>query len=93
MELLVVGDVHGSHPDSVLWNRGKLKNIGKLQFIGHTPCKLGKAEFDRISNTLIIDTGAYRPVGLTAVKEDQDGEIEKIIFEPTLLIDVMSEKG
>ncbi|MDT8976569.1 hypothetical protein RQP50_09980 [Paenibacillus sp. chi10] len=92
MELLVVGDVHGSHPDSVLWNRGKLKNIGKMQIIGHTPCESGKAEFDRISSTL-IDTGAYRPVGLTAVKEDQDGEIEEIIFEPTLLIDVMSEKG
>ncbi|WP_185929410.1 metallophosphoesterase family protein [Paenibacillus popilliae] len=82
-----------SYPDSVLWNRGKLKNIGKLQIIGHTPCKSGKAEFDHISNTLNIDTGAYRPVGLTAVKVNHDGEIEEIIFEPTLLIDVMSEKG
>jgi len=42
---------------------------------------------------LNIDTGAYQPVGLTAVKEDQDGEIEEFIFEPTLPIDVMSEKG
>jgi len=42
---------------------------------------------------LNIDTEAYRPVGLTAVKEDQDGEIEEIIFEPTLSIDMMSGKG
>jgi len=53
-----------------LWNRGQLKNIGKLQIIGHTPCESGNAEFNRISSTLNIDTGVYRPVGLTAVKEE-----------------------
>ncbi|GIN87435.1 hypothetical protein J6TS2_38210 [Heyndrickxia sporothermodurans] len=24
----------------ILWNRGTIKNINKLQIIGHTPCEL-----------------------------------------------------
>lgn len=77
-----------SHPESVLWNRGQLKNIGKLQIIGHTPCKSGKAEFDSESNTLNIDTGAYLPKGLTAVEINDEGKVNEIIFVPTLSIDV-----
>ncbi|WP_336245851.1 metallophosphoesterase [Paenibacillus apiarius] len=77
-----------SHPESVLWNRGQLKNIGKLQIIGHTPCKSGRAEFDSESNTLNIDTGAYLPKGLTAVKINDEGKVDEIIFVPTLSIDV-----
>ncbi|WP_374019091.1 metallophosphoesterase family protein [Paenibacillus thiaminolyticus] len=77
-----------SHPESVLWNRGPLKNMGKLQIIGHTPCNSGRAEFDRESNSLNIDTGAYLPKGLTAVKMNDDGQVDEIIFVPTLSIDV-----
>ncbi|OAB43729.1 metallophosphoesterase family protein [Paenibacillus glacialis] len=77
-----------SHPESVLWNRGQLKNIGKLQIIGHTPCKSGRAEFDNDSNTLNIDSGVYLPKGLTAVKINDEGKVDEIIFVPTLSIDV-----
>jgi len=77
-----------SHPESVLWTRGQLKNIGKLQIIGHTPCKSGRAEFDNKSNTLNIDTGAYSPRGLTAVKINDEGKVAEIIFVPTLSVDV-----
>lgn len=77
-----------SHPESVLWNRSQLKNIGKLQIIGHTPCKSGRAEFDAESNVMNIDTGAYRPKGLTAVKINGEGKVAEIIFEPTQSIDV-----
>lgn len=77
-----------SHPESVLWNRGQLKNIGKLQIFGHTPCKSGRAEFDSESNTLNIDTGAYLAKGLTAVKINDEGKVDEIIFVPTLSIDV-----
>ncbi|SCW62345.1 serine/threonine protein phosphatase 1 [Paenibacillus tianmuensis] len=77
-----------SHPESVLWTRGQLKNIGKLQLIGHTPCKSGRAEFDNESNILNIDTGAYLPKGLTAVKINDEGKVAEIIFVPTLSVDV-----
>jgi len=77
-----------SHPKSVLWNRSRLENIEKLQIIGHTPCKSGKAEFNKESNVLNIDTGAYLQKGLTAMKIDAEGKIIEIIFEPTQLIDI-----
>ncbi|MGM1045858.1 MAG: metallophosphoesterase family protein [Bacillota bacterium] len=88
ISLIAENPFEESHPESVLWNRGKLKNIGKLQIIGHTPCKSGMAEFDNESNTLNIDTGAYRPIGLTAVIVNGEGKVDEIIFEPTLSIDV-----
>ncbi|RJX39976.1 serine/threonine protein phosphatase [Paenibacillus pinisoli] len=77
-----------SHPESVLWTRGRLKHIGKLQIIGHTPCQSGRAEFDFESNTWNIDTWAYRPNGLSAVKINDEGQVTEIIFVPTLAIDV-----
>ncbi|SMF84480.1 serine/threonine protein phosphatase 1 [Paenibacillus uliginis N3/975] len=77
-----------SHPESVLWTRGQLKNLGKLQIIGHTPCKSGRAELDKKSNTLNIDTGAYRHVGLSAVKVNGEGKIKEIVFVPTVSKDV-----
>lgn len=36
--------------EGVLWNRTKLKNIGKLQVIGHTPTAGGKPEYNESSN-------------------------------------------
>ncbi|REK74450.1 metallophosphoesterase family protein [Paenibacillus paeoniae] len=77
-----------AHPESVLWTRSPLKNIGKLQIIGHTPCQSGRAEFDAESHTLNIDTWAYRPNGLSAVKINDEGQVDEILFVPTLAIDV-----
>lgn len=41
----------------VLWNRDKLLDIGKLQVVGHTPSR--NCKFDKKSNTIYIDTGAF----------------------------------
>ncbi|HHY83190.1 MAG TPA: hypothetical protein GX505_11035 [Clostridiales bacterium] len=30
----------------LLWNRGEIKNIGKIQVIGHTPCKNDEPVYD-----------------------------------------------
>lgn len=42
----------------VMWNRDKLLNLGKLQVVGHTHAV--EPRFDKSSNTLYIDTGAFR---------------------------------
>lgn len=80
-----------SHSSSVLWNRGPLKNLGKLQLIGHTPCGSGRAEYDDRSNTLNLDTGAYEPGGLSAAVINGEGKIERILYCPTEPVDVQRE--
>ncbi len=42
----------------VMWNRDKLLNCGKLQVVGHTHDI--EPRFDKRSNALYIDTGAFR---------------------------------
>jgi serine/threonine protein phosphatase 1 len=69
-------DEHG-----VLWNRSPLKNINKLQIIGHTPCE--EPQYDAQSNTWNIDTGAGYSRHLTGVKIKPNGEIIEFISEDT----------
>ncbi|WP_442602251.1 metallophosphoesterase family protein [Paenibacillus sp. KN14-4R] len=76
-------------PVSVLWNRSPLKHIGKLQIIGHTPCPSGKPEYDRSAHAWNIDTGAYKPNGLSALKVTPDGEVIEIVHLPTEMGDVL----
>lgn len=67
-------------PHGVLWNRGKVKNINKLQIIGHTPCENREPIYNREENYLNIDTGAgYKDGVLTGVKLNKKGEILKVI--------------
>ncbi|NDI35755.1 metallophosphoesterase family protein [Chengkuizengella sediminis] len=68
---------------SVIWNRNKIKNINKLQIIGHTPCK--EPQYNRYSNSWNIDTGAaYSGYGyLTGVKVKANGMIKEFIKELT----------
>ncbi|SDZ08221.1 metallophosphoesterase family protein [Bacillus sp. 166amftsu] len=65
----------------VLWNRSPLKNINKLQIIGHTPCE--NPHYDIESNTWNIDTGAAYLGYLTGVKIKPNGEILEFIREDT----------
>lgn len=74
--------------DGVLWNRGRLKDIGKLQVIGHTPCS--KPTYDDAGNTWNIDTGAAYSGYLTGIKVNADGEIAEFIREET---DVRDKEG
>lgn len=70
---------------SVIWNRSPLKNLGKLQIIGHTPCE--QPTYDEKSNSWNIDTAAAYSGFLTGVKIDADGRIIEFIKEETDLRD------
>jgi serine/threonine protein phosphatase 1 len=69
----------------VLWNRSPLKNIGKLQIIGHTPTD--RPKYDMTSNAWNIDTGAAYLGYLTGVKIKSNGEVSEFIREDTDLRD------
>jgi serine/threonine protein phosphatase 1 len=66
---------------SVLWNRSPLKNIGKLQIIGHTPCE--EPKYDKHRHSWNIDTGAAYSGYLTGVKIQQNGKVIEFIREKT----------
>jgi serine/threonine protein phosphatase 1 len=69
-------------PKGLLWNRSPLKNIGKLQVIGHTPQKKGPV-YQNESHSWNIDTGAYLGKKLTGIKLTEQGELIEIISETT----------
>ncbi len=64
---------------SIIWTRGELLNIGKLQVVGHT--RMDDVIYNESSNTLYIDTSIYAGNKLTAV-----------IVEKNKLIETISEK-
>jgi serine/threonine protein phosphatase 1 len=63
------------HPDSVVWTRQQLKNIGKIQIVGHTPTRSGKPEYEDRSNSWNIDTGACFSGRLSAIKLTPQGTV------------------
>ncbi len=67
----------------VLFNRSPLKNVGKVQVIGHSVVKDGKPIYYHKSNSWNIDTGAYLGICLTGIKLSYTGELLKIISLPT----------
>lgn len=75
------------NPDGILWRRGPLRNVGKLQIIGHTPTT-GTPEFDAATNVLNIDTGACYGRGLSAVRISAAGQLLDTIFVSTHQADV-----
>ncbi|PJJ61148.1 metallophosphoesterase family protein [Hymenobacter chitinivorans] len=74
------------NPDGILWRRGPLRNIGKLQVIGHTPTD-GSPDFDPIHHVLNIDTGAVYGQALTGVKIKANGDVLRVISVPTNPLD------
>jgi serine/threonine protein phosphatase 1 len=71
--------------NSVIWARGELLNIGKLQVVGHTHRK--EVFFDKVSNALYIDTTAYGNNKLASVIVDQNKLIDTL-EEKTVIDDV-----
>ena len=71
--------------NSVIWARGPLLNIGKLQVVGHTHRK--EVHFDKEADALYIDTTAYGNNKLSAVIVEQDKLVE-IIDQQTCIDDV-----
>jgi serine/threonine protein phosphatase 1 len=62
-------------PNGVLWTRQTLKNIGKIQVFGHTPTASGNPEYDKLSDSWNIDTGACFSGKLSAIKLSPYGEV------------------
>ena len=60
---------------SVLWNRGKIKNIGKMQIYGHAALGGGRAKYNEKSNAWDIDTAASYGGYLTALRVSGGGEV------------------
>lgn len=65
----------------VLYNRGGLKNIGKLQIAGHNIVEGNKPHFNPKENAWHIDTGAWLKKHLSALKIDADGNSVKVLKE------------
>lgn len=61
----------------VLFNRKPLKNIEKLQFLGHIV--VDKPIYDENANAWYLDTGAGFGRKLTGAKVSETGEIEEMI--------------
>lgn len=58
----------------ILWNRAEIKNIGKLQIIGHTPRRDGKPFYDAEQKYCNVDTGSFLGLALSAVRLDENGD-------------------
>lgn len=58
----------------VMWNRDTLLNLGKLQVVGHTHDS--EPRFDKKSNTIYIDTGAFRNNKLSCAIIEQSKVVE-----------------
>lgn len=71
--------------NSIIWARGDLLNIGRLQVIGHTHRK--EVFFDKVSNAIYIDTTAFGNNKLSAAIVEQNKLIE-IIDQKTNADDV-----
>lgn len=74
--------IDGKKPDNqkdinIIFNRKKLKNIHKTQFIGHIV--VNEATYDADAQAWYLDTGAGFGKKLTGAKVDSQGKIKKII--------------
>lgn len=72
----------------VLWNRTALRDIGKIQVIGHTPQTHGRATYSVQPPFWNVDTGAFRGICLTGIKLDPTGKLLEEINISTDLRDI-----
>ncbi len=77
------------HSEGILWTRSLLKNISKLQIIGHTPQLDGTPKYNETSNSWNIDTAAVYGKGLTALRLNETGEVLKTINVNTDIRDIL----
>ena len=66
----------------LLWVRGPLRRLDKLQVVGHTPMDDGEPIHDPESNTMYIDTGAAFGRNLTGLRLSPTGAVLDIILIP-----------
>jgi serine/threonine protein phosphatase 1 len=70
----------------ILWNRGILANVGRLQIVGH--CRFNEIVYKENSNSLYIDTSVYMGNKLSAVIIEE-GKLVKVISTPTFIDDLV----
>ncbi|MDP2302143.1 MAG: metallophosphoesterase [Ignavibacteria bacterium] len=70
----------------MLWNRGLLANVGKLQIVGH--CRYNEVVYKENNNSLYIDTSVYMANKLSAVIIEE-GRLIKILSTPTFIDDLV----
>ncbi len=75
------------HEENILWTRSRLKNLGKMQVIGHTPRETGEPEFREAENCWNIDTGAVFGLNLTALHLSLEGTVLETFILPSRLVD------
>ncbi|GAA4034316.1 metallophosphoesterase family protein [Hymenobacter glaciei] len=68
--------------EGLLWVRGPLKRLDKLQVVGHTPMDDGEPIHDPDSHTMYIDTGAVFGRNLTGLRLSPTGVVLDIILIP-----------
>jgi serine/threonine protein phosphatase 1 len=83
LEAILRDDLYNQN--SIIWARGELLNIGKLQVVGHTHRK--EVFFDKVSNALYIDTTSFGNNKLSAAIVEQNKLLE-IIDQKTNTDDV-----
>jgi serine/threonine protein phosphatase 1 len=64
------------------------KRYKKTQFVGHTPTQDGRPLYNQESNTLYIDTGAYKGKTLSAIRLTEKGELIETISKNTIKEDI-----
>ena len=74
--------------EGVVWTRQSLKNIGKVQVVGHTPTFSSTPEYNAASNSWYIDTGACFNKYLSAIKLTPQGQVIEIYRVKTKALDV-----
>lgn len=77
LENILKADLDKTH--GILWTRGELMNIGKLQVVGHT--RRDEVMFDMYSNVIYIDTSVFSGNKLSAVIIENNKLIEVISVE------------
>lgn len=84
LEKLMKDELYDIH--SIIWNRDRLIDLGKLQVVGHT--RFFEVQHNEYNNTLYIDTAAVAGNKLTAVVIE-DSRVIEIISEKTNQMDVV----
>lgn len=68
--------------NGLLWVRGPLKRLAKLQVVGHTPMDGGEPIHDPDSHTMYIDTGAVFGRNLTGLRLAPTGAVLDMVLMP-----------
>jgi serine/threonine protein phosphatase 1 len=74
---------------SLIHNRAALKNLGKMQVIGHIPSKDGKVIFKEKANAWQIDSSACLGYSLSGIHISPKAKVKEIVQLPTNPMDVV----